>query len=114
MWEALFSQNTIAAGTRVVRYLLQDDWVQIWKPLRQRAHFGANRVFMDVEGIEPGLDFVDAIEEAVSSCRVLIAVIGDEWTSSADAAGRRRSKSPDRGVSARKDRPRSPSGPHPP
>ncbi|MBP5998395.1 MAG: toll/interleukin-1 receptor domain-containing protein [Azonexus sp.] len=61
---------------------------------RLAAHFGAERVFMDVEGIEPGLDFVDAIEEAVSSCRVLIAVIGDEWTNSADAAGRRRLDDP--------------------
>lgn len=61
---------------------------------RLAAHFGAERVFMDVEGIEPGLDFVDAIEEAVSSCRVLIAVIGDEWTSSVDAAGRRRLDDP--------------------
>lgn len=58
------------------------------------AHFGADRVFMDVEGIEPGLDFVDAIEEAVGSCRVLIAVIGDEWITSTDAAGRRRLDDP--------------------
>jgi hypothetical protein len=61
---------------------------------RLAAHFGAERVFMDVEGIEPGLDFVDAIEEAVGSCRVLIAVIGDEWTTATDAAGRRRLDDP--------------------
>lgn len=54
------------------------------------AHFGANRVFMDVEGIEPGVDFVKAIEQAVASCRVLIVMIGDEWTHATDAAGRRR------------------------
>lgn len=61
---------------------------------RLAAHFGADRVFMDVEGIEPGLDFVEAIEEAVGSCRVLIAVIGDEWTTATDAAGRRRLEDP--------------------
>lgn len=61
---------------------------------RLAAHFGAERVFMDVEGIEPGLDFVVAIEEAVASCRVLIAVIGDEWATAADAAGRRRLDDP--------------------
>jgi hypothetical protein len=61
---------------------------------RLAAHFGADRVFMDVEGIEPGLDFVVAIEEAVGSCRVLIAVIGDEWTTATDAAGRRRLDDP--------------------
>lgn len=61
---------------------------------RLAAHFGANRVFMDVEGIEPGLDFVKAIEDAVASCRVLIVMIGDEWTHAADAAGRRRLDDP--------------------
>lgn len=58
------------------------------------AHFGAERVFMDVEGIEPGTDFVEAIEKAVGSCRVLIVLIGDEWASVTDAAGRRRLDDP--------------------
>jgi hypothetical protein len=58
------------------------------------AHFGARRVFMDVEGIEPGADFVTAIETAVGSCRVLIVVIGDEWLNIRDAEGRRRLDDP--------------------
>src|SRR5688572_19627389 len=58
------------------------------------THFGAERVFMDVEGIEPGVDFVNAIEEAVGSCRVLIVIIGDEWISTTDIAGRRRLDDP--------------------
>jgi hypothetical protein len=57
-------------------------------------HFGAQRVFMDVEGIELGTDFVAAIEEAVGSCRVLIVIIGDEWLKTTDAAGRRRLEDP--------------------
>jgi len=61
---------------------------------RLAAHFGADRVFMDVEGIEPGTDFVVAIEKAVASCRVLIVLIGDEWLSVTDAAGRRRLDDP--------------------
>jgi len=61
---------------------------------RLMAHFGAARVFMDVEGIEPGVDFVNAIEIAVSSCQVLIVIIGDEWTTTTDAAGRRRLDDP--------------------
>lgn len=61
---------------------------------RLATHFGTERVFMDVEGIEPGADFVNAIEEAVSSCRVLIVMIGDEWTHGTDAAGRRRLDDP--------------------
>jgi hypothetical protein len=61
---------------------------------RLAAHFGAERVFMDVAGIELGTDFVTAIEQAVGSCKVLIVVIGDEWLSTIDAAGRRRLDDP--------------------
>ncbi|MDO9438769.1 toll/interleukin-1 receptor domain-containing protein [Hydrogenophaga sp.] len=57
-------------------------------------HFGAERVFMDVEGIEPGADFVTAIEDAVGSCRVLVVIIGDEWLSTTDKAGGRRLDDP--------------------
>ena len=30
--------------------------------------------------MEPGVDFVEQINEAVGSCRLLIAVIGPRWT----------------------------------
>lgn len=56
---------------------------------RLAAHFGPERVFMDVEGIEPGTDFVDVIEKAVGSCQVMIAIIGDDWLAT-DRAGKRR------------------------
>jgi hypothetical protein len=44
-------------------------------------HFGRNRIFMDIDTIEPGEDFVTVIENAVSSCEILIAVIGQKWLS---------------------------------
>lgn len=58
------------------------------------AHFGADSVFMDVEGIEPGTDFVKAIEGAVASCKVLIVLIGNQWMGTADASGQRRLDDP--------------------
>lgn len=61
---------------------------------RLAAHFGDEAVFMDVEGIEPGTDFVKAIEGAVASCKVLIVLIGREWLSATDASGRRRLDDP--------------------
>jgi hypothetical protein len=53
-------------------------------------HFGRERVFMDVVGIEPGLDFIDAIDKAVSSAEVMVAVIGRNWLSCKDGGGQSR------------------------
>jgi len=50
----------------------------------------AGRLFMDIDTLEPGVDFVDAIEQAVGSCEVLIVVIGREWLTIKNAAGHRR------------------------
>lgn len=44
-------------------------------------HFGRNRIFVDIDTIEPGEDFVAVIENAVGSCDILIAVIGRNWLS---------------------------------
>lgn len=57
---------------------------------RLRARLGPGRVFMDITGIDPGVDFVHTIEDAVGSCDVLLAIIGPEWLSCTDAGGHRR------------------------
>lgn len=54
------------------------------------ARFGKRAVFMDVEGIEAGVDFVETIEKAVGGCDVLLAVIGRGWLDSRDSQGKRR------------------------
>jgi GTPase SAR1 family protein len=53
------------------------------------------QVFMDLDSIEPGLDFAEVIEEAVNSCAVLVALIGRQWATLADEEGRRRLDDPD-------------------
>jgi hypothetical protein len=58
-------------------------------------HFGEDRVFRDIDSIEPGLDFAEALERAVGSCEVLLAVIGNNWVTAADAAGHKRLENPD-------------------
>ncbi len=55
-----------------------------------KEQFPTSEVFRDVEAIEAGSDFVEAIDKAVGSCSVLLAVIGPRWLSASDAAGRRR------------------------
>lgn len=61
---------------------------------RLREKFGKNRVFMDVSAIEPGVDFVEAIDHAVGSCAVLLVVIGRRWLECSNAAGQRRLDDP--------------------
>jgi hypothetical protein len=53
------------------------------------------RVFMDLDSIEPGLDFVEVIERAVGSCAVLVVLIGRQWATLADEGGQRRLDDPD-------------------
>ena len=52
--------------------------------------FGADQIFMDIDTIDPGLDFIEVIDRALASSKVVIALIGRRWTTATDAAGRRR------------------------
>jgi hypothetical protein len=44
--------------------------------------FGNDSVFMDVTGIELGCDFRQAIDVQISSCDIVLVLIGKEWRSS--------------------------------
>jgi hypothetical protein len=55
---------------------------------------GEHQVFMDLT-LEPGVDLVDAIEEAVGGCRVLLAVIGPRWAQIEDESRGTRLNDPD-------------------
>ena len=59
-----------------------------------RPQFGKDRLFMDVEAIELGSDFREAVEGSLSNCGVFLAVIGDEWLSIAGKSGTRRLDDP--------------------
>jgi len=58
-------------------------------------HFPDAQVFMDLDSIEPGLDFTEIIREAVDSCAVLLALIGPKWATLIDEQGHRRLDDPD-------------------
>jgi hypothetical protein len=53
-------------------------------------NFNPEQIFMDIDAIALGEDFVKAIEITVAKCDVLIAVIGERWLTSADERGCRR------------------------
>ncbi|MCB1723553.1 MAG: toll/interleukin-1 receptor domain-containing protein [Gammaproteobacteria bacterium] len=65
----------------------------IYNELRERL--GAEKIFMDVDAIEPGLDFVEAIENAVGKCDVLLALIGPGWLNAVGEAPSRLHQSND-------------------
>jgi hypothetical protein len=53
-------------------------------------------VFMDVDPIKPGDDFVEILEGWVQQCEVLLALIGPGWINSADPrTGLRRLDNPE-------------------
>jgi formylglycine-generating enzyme required for sulfatase activity len=62
---------------------------------RLADRFGVDRIFMDIDTMKVGLDFVEQIEEAVQSCDVLIAVIGKTWVNIQDEEGHRRLDNPE-------------------
>lgn len=57
--------------------------------------FPPERLFMDVDNIAPGLDFVQVLNEQVASCDVLIAVVGPNWLAAIDESGQRRLDNPE-------------------
>jgi len=62
---------------------------------RLAMHFGEDAIFMDVEALKGGHDFVKVLEEAVQSCDVLIALIGSQWLEAKDEGGNRRLDDPE-------------------
>jgi hypothetical protein len=59
------------------------------------SKFDKERVFLDVDNIDLGVDFAAAIDEELSKCVVLVVVIGKGWLSAADPSGMRRLDDPD-------------------
>ncbi len=65
-----------------------------WLYERLHQHFGDDELFMDINTIEIGDDFVEATEKAISSSDVMLVLIGPQWASSVDPSGHRRLDDP--------------------
>ena len=57
--------------------------------------FGRDRLFMDVDHIPAGADFVAHLNSQVAECKVVLVVIGRNWLRAKDKAGQRRLHQPD-------------------
>jgi len=54
------------------------------------SEFGRGSVFMDVDSIPAGADFVRHLDKQVAHCDILLAIIGPNWLDSRDATGAQR------------------------
>ncbi len=58
-------------------------------------HFGKDRIFMDIEAIGAGSDFIHSIEQSLSISDAVIVLIGKTWASTPGADGKPRLADPD-------------------
>jgi tetratricopeptide (TPR) repeat protein len=61
---------------------------------RLEREFGRDLIFMDVDVIPLGADFVSELKQAVAKCDVLLAIIGPNWLTVRDEDGERRLDNP--------------------
>jgi WD40 repeat protein len=61
--------------------------------------FGRNNVFMDVDHIPAGVDFVQHLNTQVAACDAFLVIIGPHWLEAKDETGQRRLDNPDDFVS---------------
>ena len=54
------------------------------------AQFGEDQVFMDIDQIDYGEDFVEVINRKVGACDIALVAIGPNWLRPIDASGKRR------------------------
>jgi hypothetical protein len=52
--------------------------------------FTREQVFQDFASIDPGADFVDAVQRGLDTCAAVLVVIGPQWLNIVDRKGRRR------------------------
>jgi hypothetical protein len=52
--------------------------------------FSRRELFIDVDAIKPGIDFVKQLDSQVSQCDIMLALIGPQWLGLEDEHGRRK------------------------
>ena len=84
------------AGTIFINYRREDS-IGTAGRLRDRLAqtFGHKNLFMDVDSIPAGVDFLTYLNKQVAACDVVLVVIGQNWLDSKDESGRRRLDNPD-------------------
>ena len=58
-------------------------------------HFDSDQIFMDVDTLVPGSNFVQCLQDAVEACDIFLAIIGLRWENIEDKKGVRRLENPE-------------------
>jgi Ca-activated chloride channel homolog len=61
---------------------------RVWEHLKEA--FGSERVFIDVDSLNLGEDFLEVIERYIAATDVMLVMIGRRWLAAVDGEGRRR------------------------
>jgi DNA segregation ATPase FtsK/SpoIIIE-like protein len=57
--------------------------------------FSSDQLFIDIDGIEPGMDFVQVLADQVAKCDIVLTVIGKGWIDARDEQNTRRLDNPE-------------------
>lgn len=89
LWGRIRRDKGDAGGLRMfISYRRQDSAARVGRLYEALSdHFGQDRVFIDIDSISPGVDFVDATRRGIGSFGTVLAVIGRRWL--VDNDGRR-------------------------
>jgi hypothetical protein len=92
----MMDSPSVATGRVFISYRREETaYAAGWLYDRLVTRLGEGKIFKDVDSIELGEDFVEAVTAAVGSCDVLLALIGDEWLTVKDEMNHRRIDDPD-------------------
>ena len=93
----VFRGDPVAMAGKIFINYRRDDSIGMAGRLHDRlAHtFGRAKLFMDVDHIPVGTDFVAHLNSQVAECDVILVVLGPNWLGVKDESGRRRLDDPD-------------------
>jgi hypothetical protein len=96
IWD-LFGETPEAMAGKIFINYRRDDSMGMAGRLHDRLAqtFGRDNLFMDVDHIPIGADFVAHLNSQVAECAVILVVIGPNWLGAKDEAGQRRLHQPD-------------------
>jgi tetratricopeptide (TPR) repeat protein len=95
--ECLSGETSQAMSDKIFINYRREDSIGTAGRLRDRLAeaFGEENLFMDIDNIPAGVDFVADLNSQVAACRVFLAVIGPNWLDVKDESGVRRLDNPD-------------------